>query len=221
MTARVWGHCIIMATRNMTKSLENKGWKSIVEETHTLNQVLKSFGGLGTKKLDGLDGLTVAEFLALYGIEMKNGRVSPGALRAAWHKGLLITDGKSEKMAIFRNIPATWKPQAGDELFEGENTRHYFVATKEEAEKYVKSGKCNFLGQYKVVAIPDKRWDTPLIARAMKQGREFKKHNDRSVKLVLDWESLESVYIVYDVVNESGELVERKMRAVAKDEVVF
>lgn len=201
-----------MAKQNtITAKQMNAGWNAVVRETHTLNQVLKSFGGIMGKKLPELEGLTVGEFLKANGIEVAKGKVSVSALRKAWNAGMMI-DGA---LATFRNLPVLWFPKEGDDLWE-KNVRGFRVCTKAEAEKYVKSGECEFLFTYKLVTVDDYRWDTAVIARAMKQGAKFDKHNERSFESELAWETTEEAYIVYDVVSKEG--TERKMRKVSKDE---
>lgn len=206
-----------MAKQNtMTAKQQNAGWNAIVRETHTLNQVLKSFGGIMSKKLPELEGLTVAQFMAAYGIETVKGKVSVSAIRKAWNTGMMV-DGK---MSVFRNSPCLWTPVEGDDMWT-EGVRSFRVCTKEQAEKYVKGGECDFLTVYKLEPVNDYRWDTAVIARAMKQGHKFDTHNDRAIESELKWEDVTETYIVYDVVNTKGGVVERKMRKVSKDEVKF
>lgn len=200
----------------MTAKQQNKGWNAVVKETHTLNQVLKSFGGIMTKKLPDLEGKSVGEFLAANGIEVFRGKVSVSALRKAWNGGMIIDN----KLAVFRNMPVLWTPKEGDDLWE-KNVRAFRVCTKVEAEKYVKTGNFTPLTVYKLVAVDDYRWDTAVIARAMKQGAKFSDNNDRAVESELAWNDLEEAYIVYDVVTESTGEVVRKMRRIAKSEVKF
>lgn len=201
-----------MAKQNtITAKQMNAGWNAVVRETHTLNQVLKSFGGIMGKKLPELDGLTVSEFLTANGIEVVKGKVTVSAIRKAWNAGMMI----GGELATFKNLPVLWFPKEGDDLYE-EKVRGFRVCTKAEAEKYVKGGECEFLFTYKLVSVDDYRWDTAVIARAMKQGAKFDKHNERSIESELDWGKVEEAYIVYDVVSKEG--VERKMRKVAKED---
>lgn len=212
----MWGHCNVMAKQNtMTAKQQNAGWNAVVKETHTLNQVLKSFGGIMTKKLPELEGLTVGEFLTANGIEVVKGKVGVSAIRKAWNVGMLVNN----KLAVFKNVPALWTPQEGDDLWE-KNVRAFRVCSKAEAEKYVQTGEFTPFTAYKLVGVDDYRWDTAVIARAMKQGVKFDTHNDRAVESELAWEALEETYIVYDVVMGKGQF-ERKMRRVAKSEVKF
>lgn len=214
--ALVWGHYIIMAKQNtMTVGQINKGWNAVVKETHTLNQVLKSFGGIMSKKLPELEGLTVSEFLTANGIEVVKGKVSVSSIRKAWNVGMLV-DGK---LAIFKNVPALWTPEEGSDLWE-KNVRSFRVCSKVEAEKYIKTGEFTPFTMFKLVPVDDYRWDTAVIARAMKQGQKFDKNNDRAVESELAWEDMEEAYIVYDMEISKGHF-ERKMRRVAKADVKF
>lgn len=215
VSALVWGHYIIMAKQNtMTAKQQNAGWNAVVKETHTLNQVLKSFGGIMSKKLPELEGLTVSEFLTANGIEVTKSKISVSTIRKAWNAGMLV----DSKLAVFKNVPALWTPQKGDDLWE-ENVRAFRVCSKEEAEKYVAKGECEFITVYKLVAVDDYRWDTAIIARAMKQGQKFDKNNDRSVESELAWNSMEEAYIVYDVVEKDK--TTHKMRRISMDDVKF
>lgn len=198
----------------MTAKQQNAGWNAVVKETHTLNQVLKSFGGVMSKKLPELEGLTIGKFLAANNIEVVKGRVTVSAIRKAWNAGMLVGD----KLAVFKNVPVLWTPEEGDDLWE-ENVRSFRVCTKEEAEKYVNTGEFTPTTVFKLVAVDDYHWSTDVIARAMKQSFRFKKHNDRAVESQLAWENLEETYIVYDVVEK--EHTTRKMRRVAKADAKF
>lgn len=214
--ALVWGHYIIMAKQNtMTAKQQNAGWNAVVKETHTLNQVLKSFGGIMSKKLPELEGLTVSEFLTANGIEVTKGKISVSAIRKAWNAGMLV----DSKLAVFKNVPALWTPKEGNDLWE-KNVRAYRVCSKEQAEKYVKTGEYEPFTMFRLVAVDDYRWDTAVIARAMKQEQKFDQNNDRAVESELAWEDMDEAYIVYDVVESDGKST-RRMRRVSKDEVKF
>lgn len=201
-----------MAKQNtITAKQLNAGWNAVVKETHTLNQVLKTFGGITSKKLPELEGLTVGEFLQENGIEVTKGRVSVGAIRKAWNEGMLVEG----KLSVFRYAPVMWIPSECSDLYE--KGRAYRVATKEQAEKYVKTGDCEFLRMLRLTPVDDYHWDTAVIAKAMKQGRKFAELNDESAMDELNWANLEEAYIVYDVVESDG-MATRKMRRIAKDE---
>lgn len=140
-----------MAKQNtMTAKQQNAGWNAVVKETHTLNQVLKSFGGIMTKKLPELEGLTVGEFLTANGIEVVKGKVGVSAIRKAWNVGMLVNN----KLAVFKNVPALWTPQEGDDLWE-KNVRAFRVCSKAEAEKYVQTGEFTPFTAYKLVGVDD------------------------------------------------------------------
>lgn len=216
VTAHVWGYCEVMKTQNtITKKQLNKGWNAVVAETHTLNQVLKSFGGIMRKKLPELDGQTVGEFLTENGIEVKNGKVSVSAIRNAWNAGMTV-DGK---LAVFKNRPALWTPQEDDYLWE-KNVRSFRVCSEKEAKKYVETGEYAPFVMYSLVPVDDCRWDTAVIARAMKQGRDFTKLEERALESELEWADLKEVYVVYEK-EESKGVFTRKMRRISKDEVKF
>lgn len=170
--------------------------------------------GIMSKKLPELEGLTVSEFLTANGIEVTKSKISVSTIRKAWNAGMLV----DSKLAVFKNVPALWTPQKGDDLWE-ENVRAFRVCSKEEAEKYVAKGECEFITVYKLVAVDDYRWDTAIIARAMKQGQKFDKNNDRSVESELAWNSMEEAYIVYDVVEKDK--TTHKMRRISMDDVKF
>lgn len=204
-----------MAKQNtMTARQQNAGWNAVVKKTHTLNQVLKTFGGLCSKKLPELEGLTVGQFLTENGIDVVKGKVTVGAIRKAWNEGMLVDN----KLSLFRYVPALWAPAEGNDLYE--KGRSYRVCTKEQAEKYVKTGDCEWFRLFKLMPVDDYRWDTAVIAKAMKQGRKFIDLNDEAVKSALAWENIEDVYVVYDVVESDGKAT-RHMRKVNKNEVKF
>ena len=72
--SRVGSLNTIMAKQNtITAKQMNAGWNAVVKETHTLNQVLKTFGGICSQKLPELEGLTIGQFLSETGIKVTKG----------------------------------------------------------------------------------------------------------------------------------------------------
>lgn len=202
-----------------------KGWNAVVAETHTLNQVLKSFGGITTKKLPELEGLTVGEFLAANGISVQKGRVTVNAIKSAWHESMIVkgVDAKgqnADKMAVFRAVPVVWEALEGDALYSEKGDNMYRTCTKEEAENYVSTGEYEALTVYKLVAVGDYAWDTKVIARAMAQKAQFDKHSERAKNSEKEFNELTELYVTYQVEVQKG-IFERKMRKIAKSEVKF
>lgn len=204
-----------MKQNTMTKKQMNQGWNAIVKETHTLNQVLKSFGGLMSQKLPELDGLTVGQFLTANGIEVAKGKVGVSSIRKAWHPGMLV-DGA---LAVFRSVPVLWAPAEGDDLWHKDG-RAFRACTKEEAQKYVETGEYTPLTVHTLVPVEQYKWDTKVIANAMKQKSAFEKHNTRAKECAEMWENLTELYIVYDVETSKG-VFERRMRRINKAEATF
>ena len=129
--SRVGSLSTIMAKQNtITAKQMNAGWNAVVKETHTLNQVLKTFGGICSQKLPELEGLTIGQFLTENGIKVTKGKVTVSAIRNAWNEGMLVDN----KLSVFRYVPALWTPKEGESLWE-KNTRAFRVFSKEQAEK--------------------------------------------------------------------------------------
>lgn len=214
MPALVWGHYIIMAKQNtMTVAQRNAGWNAVCKETHTLNQTLKLFGGITSKKLPELEGLTIGQFLTQNGIAVNKGKVTVGAIKNAWNPGMIVDN----QLAVFRNMPVLWTPKEGDGLWE-KKTRAFRVCTKEQAENYIKTGEYTPLTVYTLLPVDDYRWSVEVIARAMKQGQDYETHNKKSVDSQLAYDEIDKLYIVYDIEIEKGRF-ERKMRQVSKADV--
>lgn len=215
MTALVWGHYIIMAT-NVTLNAKqiNGGSREIISKTSQLTQVLRTFETLYTQKLPSCDGMTVEGFMSAMGVERftttnKAGKVTkkgytPGTIRKGWNNSMLTEESK---MCVFKNVPAKYKDEEGTV---------YCVFTPEEAVKI--DGKC--VSRFMLSEIADDKWTVAIILRGLKQGRDFKKYNDRSVKSKLAWEEMDGLCIIRIVEDENGKEV-REIKCIKKDEVYF
>lgn len=215
MTAHVWGHYIIMAT-NVTLNAKqiNGGSREIISKTSQLTQVLRTFETLYTQKLPSCDGMTVEGFMSAMGVERftttnKKGQVTkkgytPGTIRKGWNTSMQTEAGK---MCVFKNMPAKYKDEDGTV---------YRVFTPEEAAKI--DGKC--VTRFMLSEIADDKWTVAIILRGLKQGRDYKKYNDRSVESELNWEELDELCIIRVVEDENGQEV-REIVNVNKDEVYF
>lgn len=215
VTAHVWGHYIIMAT-NVTLNAKqiNGGSREIISKTSQLTQVLRTFETLYTQKLPSCDGMTVEGFMSAMGVERftttnKKGQVTkkgytPGTIRKGWNTSMQTEAGK---MCVFKNMPAKYKDEDGTV---------YRVFTPEEAAKI--DGKC--VSRFMLSEIADDKWTVAIILRGLKQGRDYKKYNDRSVESELNWEELDELCIIRVVEDENGQEV-REIVNVNKDEVYF
>lgn len=215
VTAHVWGHYIIMAT-NVTLNAKqiNGGSREIISKTSQLTQVLRTFETLYTQKLPSCDGMTVEGFMSAMGVERftttnKKGQVTkkgytPGTIRKGWNTSMQTEAGK---MCVFKNMPAKYKDEDGTV---------YRVFTPEEAAKI--DGKC--VTRFMLSEIADDKWTVAIILRGLKQGRDYKKYNDRSVESELNWEELDELCIIRVVEDENGQEV-REIVNVNKDEVYF
>lgn len=215
MTAPVWGHYTIMATSvTLNAKQVNAGSREIINATSQLTQVLRTFETLYTQKLSSCEGMTVEAWMSAMGVERftttnKNGKVTkkgytPGTIRKGWNDSMQTEEGK---MCVFKNVPAKYKDEEGTV---------YCVFTPEEAAKI--DGKC--VSRFMLSEIADDKWTVAIILRGLKQGRDFKKYNDRSVKSKMAWEEMENLCIIRVVEDENGkqshEIVE-----IEKDEVYF
>lgn len=217
MTALVWGHCNTMATSATTLNAKqiNAGTREILSKTSQLTQVLRQFETLYNEKLASCDGLTVEKWMSAMGVERftvtkKDGKVqkkgyTPGTIRKGWNTAMQ-TEGEKGKMCVFKNIPAKWKD---------ENGTVYRVFTPEEAAKI--DGKC--VNRFMLSEIADDKWTVAIILRGLKQGRDYKKYNDKSVESDLAWEEMDDLCIIR-VVEKDGKEV-REIVAVEKSEVYF
>lgn len=215
MTAHVWGHYIIMAT-NVTLNAKqiNGGSREIISKTSQLTQVLRTFETLYTQKLSSCEGMTVEAWMSAMGVERftttnKKGQVTkkgytPGTIRKGWNTSMQTEAGK---MCVFKNMPAKYKDEDGTV---------YRVFTPEEAAKI--DGKC--VSRFMLSEIADDKWTVAIILRGLKQGRDYKKYNDRSVESELNWEELDELCIIRVVEDENGQEV-REIVNVNKDEVYF
>ena len=215
VTALVWGHYIIMAT-NVTLNAKqiNGGTREIISKTSQLTQVLRTFETLYTQKLPSCDGMTVEGFMSAMGVERftttnKSGKVTkkgytPGTIRKGWNDSMQTEEGK---MCVFKNVPAKYKDEDGTV---------YRVFTPEEAEKI--DGKC--VSRFMLSEIAYDKWTVAIILRGLKQGRDFKKYNDRSVKSKMAWEEVENLCIIRVVEDENGKQ-SREIVEIEKDEVYF
>lgn len=215
VTAHVWGHYIIMAT-NVTLNAKqiNGGSREIISKTSQLTQVLRTFETLYTQKLSSCEGMTVEAWMSAMGVERftttnKLGKVTkrdytPGTIRKGWNTSMQTEAGK---MCVFKNMPAKYKDEDGTV---------YRVFTPEEAAKI--DGKC--VTRFMLSEIADDKWTVAIILRGLKQGRDYKKYNDRSVESELNWEELDELCIIRVVEDENGQEV-REIVNVNKDEVYF
>lgn len=215
MTAPVWGHYTIMATSvTLNAKQVNAGSREIINATSQLTQVLRTFVSLYTKKLSSCEGMTVEAWMSAMGVERftttnKLGKVTkrgytPGTIRKGWNTSMQTEAGK---MCVFKNMPAKYKDEDGTV---------YRVFTPEEAAKI--DGKC--VTRFMLSEIADDKWTVAIILRGLKQGRDYKKYNDRSVESELNWEELDELCIIRVVEDENGQEV-REIVNVNKDEVYF
>lgn len=188
----------------------NKGALDIMRMTSQLTQVLRQFETLYAKKLPSCEGLTVEAWMSAMGVERftvtkKDGKVqkkgyTPGTIRKGWHTAMQTESGK---MCIFKNVLAKYKTEDGSVES---------VYTIEEASKI--DGKC--VTRYMLTEIADDKWTVNLILRGLRQGRDFKKYNDRSVDTDLAWAGMEDLCII-----KKGENGEREIVKIEKSEVYF
>lgn len=215
MTAPVWGHYTIMATSvTLNAKQVNAGSREIINATSQLTQVLRTFVSLYTQKLSSCEGMTVEAWMSAMGVERftttnKLGQVTkkgytPGTIRKGWNTSMQTEAGK---MCVFKNMPAKYKDEDGTV---------YRVFTPEEAAKI--DGKC--VTRFMLSEIADDKWTVAIILRGLKQGRDYKKYNDRSVESELNWEELDELCIIRVVEDENGQEV-REIVNVNKDEVYF
>lgn len=215
MTAPVWGHYTIMATSvTLNAKQVNAGSREIINATSQLTQVLRTFVSLYTQKLSSCEGMTVEAWMSAMGVERftttnKLGKVTkrdytPGTIRKGWNTSMQTETGK---MCVFKNMPAKYKDEDGTV---------YRVFTPEEAAKI--DGKC--VTRFMLSEIADDKWTVAIILRGLKQGRDYKKYNDRSVESELNWEELDELCIIRVVEDENGQEV-REIVNVNKDEVYF
>lgn len=215
VTAPVWGHYIIMATSvTLNAKQVNAGSREIINATSQLTQVLRTFVSLYTQKLSSCEGMTVEAWMSAMGVERftttnKLGKVTkrdytPGTIRKGWNTSMQTEAGK---MCVFKNMPAKYKDEDGTV---------YRVFTPEEAAKI--DGKC--VTRFMLSEIADDKWTVAIILRGLKQGRDYKKYNDRSVESELNWEELDELCIIRVVEDENGQEV-REIVNVNKDEVYF
>lgn len=216
-----------MATTQTTisKKQENKGAKGILDLTSTLGQVLKQFIGIYGKVIPDCDGMTVEQWMDAHGVHRfvdkngKKGNYTPTLLMNGWcdYMNDCSDDGKVIQSKIFKNVPAKIlmdEPGNPDGVA-------YRVFTKEEAEKV--DGKP--ISIYKLVGIESNKWSVGTILRGLKQSRNFKDENDKSIDHEMKWAELEHVYIVkyQKVKNAKTGAIElmRKVIEVDKNRVVF
>lgn len=215
MTAPVWGHYTIMATSvTLNAKQVNAGSREIINATSQLTQVLRTFVSLYTQKLSSCEGMTVEAWMSAMGVERftttnKLGKVTkrgytPGTIRKGWNTSMQTEAGK---MCVFKNMPAKYKDEDGTV---------YRVFTPEEAAKI--DGKC--VTRFMLSEIADDKWTVAIILRGLKQGRDYKKYNDRSIESELNWEELDELCIIRVVEDENGQEV-REIVNVNKDEVYF
>lgn len=218
VTALVWGHYIIMATNGTLNAKQiNGGTREIISKTSQLTQVLRTFATLYTKKLPSCDGMTVEGFMSAMGVERftttnKSGKVTkkgytPGTIRQGWNDSMQTKEGK---MCVFKNVQAKYKDD------KDEDGTVYRVFTHEEAEKI--DGKC--VSRFMLSKIADDKWTVAIILRGLKQGRDFKKYNDRSVESEMAWEEMDNLCIIRVVEDENGKQ-SREIVDIEKDEVYF
>lgn len=215
MTAPVWGHYTIMATSvTLNAKQVNAGSREIINATSQLTQVLRTFETLYTQKLSSCEGMTVEAWMSAMGVERftttnKKGQVTkkgytPGTIRKGWNDSMQTEEGK---MCVFKNVPAKYKDEEGTV---------YRVFTPEEAAKI--DGKC--VSRFMLSEIADDKWTVAIILRGLKQGRDFKKYNDRSVESEMAWEEMENLCIIRVVEDENGKQ-SREIVEIEKDEVYF
>lgn len=192
----------------------NAGSREIINATSQLTQVLRTFASLYTQKLSSCEGMTVEAWMSAMGVERftttnKLGKVTkrdytPGTIRKGWNTSMQTEAGK---MCVFKNMPAKYKDEDGTV---------YRVFTPKEAAKI--DGKC--VTRFMLSEIADDKWTVAIILRGLKQGRDYKKYNDRSVESELNWEELDELCIIRVVEDENGQEV-REIVNVNKDEVYF
>ena len=205
-----------MATSATTLNAKqiNAGTREILGKTSQLTQVLRQFETLYSEKLASCDGLTVEAWMSAMGVERftvtkQNGKVqkkgyTPGTIRKGWNDSMQTEEGK---MCVFKNVPAKYKDEDGTV---------YRVFTPEEAEKI--DGKC--VSRFMLSEIADDKWTVAIILRGLKQGRDFKKYNDRSVESEMAWEEMDNLCIIRVVEDENGKQ-SREIVEIEKDEVYF
>lgn len=205
-----------MATSATTLNAKqiNAGTREILGKTSQLTQVLRQFETLYSEKLASCDGLTVEAWMSAMGVERftvtkQNGKVqkkgyTPGTIRKGWNDSMQTEEGK---MCVFKNVPAKYKDEEGTV---------YRVFTPEEAAKI--DGKC--VSRFMLSEIADDKWTVAIILRGLKQGRDFKKYNDRSVESEMAWEEMDNLCIIRVVEDENGKQ-SREIVEIEKDEVYF
>lgn len=204
-----------MATSATTLNAKqiNGGSREIISKTSQLTQVLRQFETLYSEKLASCDGLTVEAWMSAMGVERftvtkQNGKVqkkgyTPGTIRKGWNDSMQTEEGK---MCVFKNVPAKYKDEDGTV---------YRVFTPEEAEKI--DGKC--VSRFMLSEIADDKWTIAIILRGLKQGRDYKKYNDKSVESDLAWKKMEDLCIIR-IAEKDGKEV-REIVNIEKDEVYF
>ena len=206
-----------MATSATTLNAKqiNAGTREILGKTSQFKQVLRQFETLYSEKLASCDGLTVEAWMSAMGVERftvtkQNGKVqkkgyTPGTIRKGWNTAMQ-TEGEKGKMCVFKNIPAKYKDEDGTV---------YRVFTPEEAAKI--DGKC--VSRFMLSEIADDKWTVAIILRGLKQGRDYKKYNDKSVESDLAWEKMEDLCIIR-IAEKDGKEV-REIVNIEKSEVYF
>lgn len=76
------------------------------------------------------------------------------------------------------------------------------------------------ISRFMLSEIADDKWTVAIILRGLKQGRDFKKYNDRSVESEMAWEEMENLCIIRVVEDENGKQ-SREIVEIEKDEVYF
>lgn len=191
------------------------GIREILGKTSQLTQVLRQFETLYSEKLASCDGLTVEEWMSAMGVERftvtkKDGQVqkkgyTPGTIRKGWNTAMQ-TEGEKGKMCVFKNVSAKYKDEEGTV---------YRVFTPEEVAKI--DGKS--VSRFMLSKIADDQWTVSIILRGLKQGRNYKKYNDKSVESELAWEEMEDLCIIRTTEKDGKEVSE--IVNIEKSEVYF
>ena len=219
----MWGllsNIMSVSQTTISKKQRNQAMQEIIEKTSTLSQVVKVFGGLYSSVLECCNGLTVEEFMSMYGVHRpvdKNGNkkpYSPISIMNGWHEGMK----KGKTAYVFKNVCASYTPLPEDIERWGlkSHEKSFRVFTKEEAEKL--DGQC--IKRRMLVEVGENNWSIRTIMNGLKQGDDFKKEDKKREKTESEWESYKDLYVVRIDKNKDG-VLERQIIKIKKELVEF
>lgn len=198
---------------DITRKQERTAKKELSSILGTLGQVLKLFGGKYDAPL-GESGMNTEEYMEYLGVPrfitpkgVKKG-YTPALIKAAWADELKDT-GASETVFYTYKTKYVRVIDSDPNDPQGRDKRVY--ASKEDA---LLGDAKKAMKVYTRVAIAFDKWNKDVLLNGLEQSKHIDKHVEKSTKSINAYETLEKVWIRYEV---NGQVQVREIDRISTD----